>query len=523
MVVVVVVVVVGVAVHVTHPLQRNEDCRWAEVASVAGGAASSCHVMHRRSGSPGSHDTPTARPPRGRAAISRPGSARRLLLHHTRPTSSERPPRTRARLSCAFGAMASFFSQVSSFIGRTNISSNYSIDDQSAPAIVGLWKVYKGTRSSASAAAAASPVARRDASIWVHRFDHARGRDKDAIVAQARKEASALARLRHPCVLEVIEPLEETRAELTFATEPIVAPLRDALAHDHRADVQLDEVEVQKGLLTVARALEFLHQANMVHGNLTPDAVLINAKGDWKLAGFGFLTPLQQPDGSTTPWSFPEFDASLPAALSRDWDYLAPEYALDEQLVPANDMYSLGCVVYATNSRGEPPFRNRHAATTLRQHADSIGAALSSTAWSRLGRDLLDLLSGLLTRYPGSRLTAAQFQDNGYFNNVLVSTLKFMERDSFAGRQKEERVSFLKGLLKVLPQFSDRLLRRKVMPALLELMSDRSLLPFILPNVFFISKNLSLIEFQTNVLPKLEPLFPLADPPQNQRKSSFLC
>lgn len=412
--------------------------------------------------------------------------------------------------------MASFFSQVSSFIGRTNISSNYTIDDQSAPAIVGLWKVYKGIRNSSSNNAAASPVARRDASIWVHRFE-SRGGYREAVVAQARKEASALARLRHPCVLEVIEPLEETRVELTFATEPIVASLRDALVQDHRVDVQLDEVEVQKGLVTVSRALEFLHQANMVHSNVTPDAILINVKGDWKLGGFGFLTPLQQPDGSPTPWPVPEYDPSLPSALSRDWDYLAPEYALDEQLLPANDMYSLGCIVYAANSKGQPPFRNRHAASTLRQNTESIGMQLRSSSWARLGHDLLDLLAGLLTRYPGSRLTAAQFQSSGYFNNILVSTLKFMERDTFSAKQREERVSFLKGLLKVLPQFSDRLLRRKVMPALLELIADRSLLPFILPNVFYISKNLSLLEFQTNVLPKLEPLLVLADPPQNQR------
>lgn len=40
-----------------------------------------------------------------------------------------------------------------------------------------------------------------------------------------------------------------------------------------------------------------------------------------------------------------------------------------------------------------------------------------------------------------------------------------MERDTFAGKTKEERVGFLKGLLKILGQFSDRLLRRKVLPA----------------------------------------------------------
>lgn len=46
-------------------------------------------------------------------------------------------------------------------------------------------------------------------------------------------------------------------------------------------------------------------------------------------------------------------------------------------------------------------------------------------------------------------------------------------------------------------------------------MSDRSLLPFILPNVFHISKALSSIEFTGSVLPKIKPLFQVQDPPQN--------
>jgi SCY1-like protein 2 len=246
------------------------------------------------------------------------------------------------------------------------------------------------------------------------------------------------------------------------------------------------------------------------------------------------LTPLQRPDGTPTAWVFPEYNPSLPAAMSRNWDYMAPEYAIDEKLEPANDMYSLGCVVYAVHNKGAPPFRNRNSVTTLRQNADELSTIIGSSSWARMGRDVLgeiapscdkrsastdlcwcpDLLGTLLTRYPGSRLSAKAFQNSSYFNNILVSTLKFMERDNFAGRQKEERVQFLKGLLTILSQFSDRLLRRKVLPAvskeactivmtreegsplilhasqILELMSDRSLLPFILPNVFYISKTL---------------------------------
>ncbi|PWN50757.1 kinase-like protein [Violaceomyces palustris] len=410
--------------------------------------------------------------------------------------------------------MASFLSQASTYFGRTNISTNYTIDESQQPAHCGLWKIYKASRNASSSNAGPANAGRQNVSVWVHTFN-TKGQTKGRVVEQLKKEASSLTRLRHPCILEVVEPLEETRSEISFATEQVVAPLQEALVADHRSDVQLDEVEIQKGLLQVARGLEFLHGAKMVHQNLTTESVLINVKGDWKIAGFSFLTPLTGPDGSATPWSFPDYDPSLPPALSRNFDYMAPEYALDEKLLPENDLYSLGCIVFAVHNKGSPPFRNRNNLTNLRSNADQLSTVQSSPSWQRMGRDVLDLLSSLLTRFPGGRPSASAFQHSSYFNSILVSTLKFMERENFAGRTKEERVQYLKGLLKILPQFSDRLLRRKVLPAVLELMTDRSLLPFILPNVFHISKSLSSIEFTNTVLPKLQPLFSVQDPPQN--------
>ncbi|KAK0548899.1 Protein kinase domain-containing protein ppk32 [Tilletia horrida] len=428
--------------------------------------------------------------------------------------------------------MASFLSQAASYLGRTALATNYTIDTSpSAPPVrVGLWTIRKATRNSASGsgtsgpggsasaaggAAAAAVVGSRVVSIWTHTFD-TRGSVRAAVTEQLKKEASALTRLRHPCVLEVVEPLEETRTDIAFATEHVVASLNTALIADSRSDIELDEVEIQKGLVQLARGLEFLHGAKMVHGNLTTESVLINSKGDWKLSGFSFLTSLFQPDGTTpTPWTYPSIDHGLPPALSRNFDYLAPEYALDEKLTPSNDMFALGCILYAVHSKGAPPFRNRGSINTLKENADRLGSLVNSTGWARLPADVLELLRRLLTRFPDHRINATDFQNSNIFSDIRVSALKFMDRDSFAGRSKDERVSFLKGLLGILPQFSEKTLRRKVLPAVLELMTDRSLLPFILPNVFHISKNLSLIEFSTNVLPRLKPLFSIQDPPQN--------
>ena len=45
----------------------------------------------------------------------------------------------------------------------------------------------------------------------------------------------------------MVEPLEETRSELTFATEPIICALESAIpgAGRHASLVELDEIEVR--------------------------------------------------------------------------------------------------------------------------------------------------------------------------------------------------------------------------------------------------------------------------------------
>lgn len=61
----------------------------------------------------------------------------------------------------------------------------------------------------------------------------------------------------------------------------------------------------------------------------------------------------------------------------------APEYALDEVLDPASDMYSLGCLIYAVHCKGNPPFKNHGSLSSLR-----VNAGKPLTGMERLEQDL---------------------------------------------------------------------------------------------------------------------------------------
>lgn len=102
-------------------------------------------------------------------------------------------------------------------------------------------------------------------------------------------EVNQLSKLRHPQVLTTLEPLEETKTKFIFVTEAVLSDLNTVASKD------LDELSIQKGLLQVAKGLQFIHnQCNIIHLNIQPSSIFINNQGDWKLAGFTFLKNLNE-------------------------------------------------------------------------------------------------------------------------------------------------------------------------------------------------------------------------------------
>lgn len=347
-------------------------------------------------------------------------------------------------------------------------------------------------------------------------------RAQEEVVERLKREASALARLRHPSILELAEPVEETRGGgLMFATEPVTASLAGVLQERdkqekgegggslgsrfvvenpdgtrQRREVEMDELEIQKGLLQLGKGLEFLHEsAGLVHGNLTPDSIFVNAKSDWKISGLGFSGP---PSGLSTaiPSNTPTItlsevlnhDPRLPRSVQLNLDYASPDFVLNSNVTTAADLFSLGLLIVALyNSPHQSPLDTNGSLTTYRR----MFSASSSTPTSQnnflssrpLPKDLTtSVLPRLITQKPAQRLSAREFQQTQFFDNILVSTLRFL--DAFPAKSSNEKSQFMRGLPRILPQFPKSVLEKKVLPALLEEMKDRELLALILQNVF---------------------------------------
>jgi len=457
-----------------------------------------------------------------------------------------------------------FAKALSSF--SSPITANYTLSP-TPHSTAGPWKIFNATRKSSAKVvsvfvfdaktlqpagfAASSSLGGGGGSAGSRRAAH------DEVVERLRHEAAALARLRHPGILELVEPVEETRnGGLMFATEPVAASLAALLRErdergrtagessgrsgdgasryvvvegngeeERRREWEMDELEVQKGLLQLGRALEFLHEsAGLVHANLTPEAVLVNAKGDWKIAGLAFCGPYQTPTSSTSsraPINLGEMlhrDPRLPPSVQLDLDYTSPDFVLDHALAPPADMYSLGLLILALHNRPHTsPLLCRASLSTAKRlftnpssHPTPSNHFLLPRAQTTLPTQLAsDLLPRLLDRHPAQRPSARDFQSAAYFDNLLMASLRFL--DALPAKTPGEKAGFLRGLPRLAPQFPVGVLEKKVLPALLEEAKDRDLLAAVLSNVFAVVRALPKTAgpraFVAHVVPKMREVF----------------
>ncbi|PNY25468.1 Protein kinase domain-containing protein ppk32 [Tolypocladium capitatum] len=439
------------------------------------------------------------------------------------------------------------FSSALKSISATNITANYSVSPNPT-STAGPWKIYDAKKKSTGKAYSVFAFDKK--SLESHGNTLGRSgassfkRGVEEVVERLKKEASSLAKLRHPSILELVEPVEETRGGgLQFVTEAVTASLASVLQEKderdrsgpggrssryvtedadgvrRRREIEVDELEIQKGLLQLSKALEFLHDnAGLVHGNLTPDAVLINAKSDWKISGLSFCSPAEN---STKPTSIHginlqevlNMDPRLPKFVQLDLDYTSPDFVLDNNLTPSADMFTLGLLSVALyNSPHQSPLESHGSLSSYKRlfsSSSSVPSSINNFLSSRpLPKDLSShVLPRLITRRPAQRMTAREFQQSEYFDNILVSTIRFL--DSFPAKTPNEKAQFMRGLNKVLPSFPKSVMEKKILPALLEELKDRDLLSLILQNVFKIVELLPSARraFGEKVRPALKDIF----------------
>ncbi|MBO0783910.1 MAG: serine/threonine protein kinase, partial [Ktedonobacteraceae bacterium] len=143
-------------------------------------------------------------------------------------------------------------------------------------------------------------------------------------------EARTLALLVHPRIIRVLDfGIDQQTAYLVMDYAP-----HGTLRQRHPTGVRLSPQTVAGYLDQIAAGLHYAHHQKLIHRDLKPDNVLINAQHDLQIADFGVALIVQ----TTQPLKTSEEFAGTVT-------YMAPEQLLGKPQF-ASDQYALGIMAY---------------------------------------------------------------------------------------------------------------------------------------------------------------------------------
>ncbi len=167
------------------------------------------------------------------------------------------------------------------------------------------------------------------------------------------REAQAVARLRHPNILEIYAYSVDEADESFLVTEFIDGPTLRAHMNQHRP--RFPEVAAMIGC-QLTRALALAHRQGVVHRDIKPENIMIRGtgrdQGSVVLCDFG-IARIADKDHVTTTGQL----LGSPA-------YMAPEHIKGQRVDSRSDLYSLGTVLYELIS-GQLPFIGQNPHDTL--------------------------------------------------------------------------------------------------------------------------------------------------------------
>lgn len=224
----------------------------------------------------------------------------------------------------------------------------------------------------------------------------AREHATDAEVARFGNEARAVARARHPNIVQVYDVGEHEGLPYI-----VLEYVRGGSLDRRLSGSTVAPEAAARFLEPLARAVHAAHERGVVHRDLKPANILIDGDdggglGPPKVSDFGLAKLLN-------------FDSSLttPGAVMGSPCYMSPEQAegKSDEVGPPADVYALGAILYELLT-GRPPFRGASAIDTIQQVRHSTPTPPSRLA-PGLSRDLETIVLKCLEKEPSRRYGSA--------------------------------------------------------------------------------------------------------------------
>ncbi len=207
------------------------------------------------------------------------------------------------------------------------------------------------------------------------------------------REARAQAKLNHPNVVHIYyigrrPSAADGDGALYFAMERIEGEsLEDLVDRDER----LDPETARNYMLQVARGLRAAVRAGIIHRDVKPSNLLVDASDGYvKIADFGLAKPIAE-----------DVKITQEGAIVGSPLYMSPEQARNEEVDHRSDMYSLGATFFQLLT-GRPPFEGSTALAVVAQHLQDAPPRVRELA-PTVPEALAVIVERLLSKKPEAR------------------------------------------------------------------------------------------------------------------------
>lgn len=219
----------------------------------------------------------------------------------------------------------------------------------------------------------------------------------DKLLAAFRKEIQTAAKLSHPNLVRVHDQgnIEESRP--FYLMDLLQGPNLDEYS---KQSGRLSLDEVLQIFIPICYALESAHSANILHGALNPDKIVL----DRSLDASTYVPKLVNFKSFDAEASSLDLHAKVSAGAMLECAlYMSPEECMGKKTDHRSDIYSLACVMFEALT-GAPPFHAETALSVMNKHQSLEAPSLKEASMGiEYPLQLDQVISKALAKTPGAR------------------------------------------------------------------------------------------------------------------------